>query len=430
METAASFFLLQDPNVTWVVMGVVLICASAAVTGTFTLLRKQALIGDAVAHSILPGVCIAFMLTGSRHPLVLMTGAFAAGWISLQAIQYLDTRTKIKGDAALALVLSVFYGLGILLLTAIQRSGLAAQSGLDKFLLGKAASLVAEDVQVFAGFAGFLIISLLIAYRPLKILIFDRAFAQSRGLQVRALDLLLAVLTVTAISLGIQAVGVVLMAALLIAPAAAARYWTHDLRVMLVIAAGLAAVSGVAGAYISYLMPNMPTGPWIVVALSVGAFLSVLLGTEKGILAAWLRRRRIQARMDRENLLKCLYQLGEADGGGFLVPRTREELLARRAIPDAHLNRAIRQLLRLRLLSRDGARLALTAAGISGGKRIVRLHRLWELYLTTHLLLPADHVHEDAEAMEHVITPEIEQQLAHRLDFPARDPHAAPIPEG
>ncbi|MEL6629384.1 MAG: iron chelate uptake ABC transporter family permease subunit [Bacteroidota bacterium] len=248
----------MNPTILWALAAIVCMTAASAIMGTFTLLRKQALIGDAVSHAILPGICLAFMITQTKHPLVLMLGATASGFLGLLAINYLTDKTKLKNDASLAIVLSVFYGLGILLLTSIQSSGNAAQAGLDKFLFGKAAALMQGDAITFAVFGLVLIGIVVWLFRPFKLITFDRDFAQSQGLPVRKLELLLSILTVSAIALGIQAVGVVLMAALLIAPAAAARYWTHDLRGMLLLSVLFAIVSGILGVYVSATYPNIP----------------------------------------------------------------------------------------------------------------------------------------------------------------------------
>ncbi len=231
MNTLIEFFSFADPNVRTVVLGSMLLGASAAIVGCFTFLRKRALVGDAVAHSILPGVCVAYMLSGQKSPFILLAGAVTAGWLSLLAMDFIVQRTKLKTDTAIGLVLSVFFGLGILLLTHIQHSGSAGQAGLDKFLFGKAASMTRQDVLVFGATATVLLLIVLALFKEFKLVSFDPDYARSVGLPVRSLEFTLATITVLAVAVGIQAVGVVLMAALLITPAAAARFWTCDLTV-------------------------------------------------------------------------------------------------------------------------------------------------------------------------------------------------------
>jgi manganese/zinc/iron transport system permease protein len=380
-----------------------------------------------VAHAVLPGVCLAFILSGTKNPFILLIGAFVTGWLSLVAIDFITSRSRIKEDSAIALVLSVFFGIGILLLTSIQHSGNAAQSGLDKFLFGKAASLVGEDLITFSVVAVLLLVAVIVFYKELTLLCFDEAYARTIGFPVRALELLLTTLTVFAVVVGIQAVGVVLMAAMLITPAAAARFWTENLKVMLVLAALIGAFSGIAGAFVSYTAPAMPTGPWIVLIVSMIAIFSFALAPGRGWVARIVRQRRNKTRILEENLLKLLYQLGELrqDYGSS---RSLDELLERRSIPKKQALSGLQKLKRQGYLKREDKRWLLTTEGEKRGRRVVRLHRLWELYLTQYLNLASDHVHEDAETIEHIITPELEQRLIEELNYPDLDPHQTRIP--
>jgi manganese/zinc/iron transport system permease protein len=427
MHQFIEFFSLSNPNIRWVVLGITLIGASSAVIGSFAYLRKRALVGDAVSHAILPGICIAFLLSGVKNPLVLLIGATFTGGLSLVLIDYISNHTKIKSDTAIALVLSVFYGFGILLLTTIQNSGNAEQSGLDKFLFGKAAALVFEDVVVFGSFSLILLIVVILFYEPFKLIAFDIDFAKAIGFPVRFLEFLLALMTVIAVAIGMQAVGVVLMSALLITPAAAARYWTHDLRKILILAATIGAFSGISGAYISYTLPQMPTGPWVVSVLSVLAILSVLFGRKKGVYARYLQNRKNQRKILAENILKCLYHLGEADQD-FSKSRTSNQIQEKRFIPEVDLQRGLKILIQKHWLKKNKDGFSLTEIGIKEGARITKIHRLWEIFLTKHLHLAEDHVHEDAEAIEHLITPELEKELEAHLNYPDTDPHQSPIP--
>ncbi|NJL15688.1 MAG: zinc ABC transporter permease [Microscillaceae bacterium] len=422
-----DFFSFQDPNVRWVSLGITLMCASTAVVGVFAFLRKKALSGDAVSHAVLPGICLAFLLTETKAAWALLPGAVLTGLLSLWCIDRLTQDSRLKPDTAIALVLSVFYGAGILLLTLIQNNGPEGQSGLDKFLFGKAAALLPEDMWVFAAFCGLILLLIIAHYETFRLLSFHPAYAQSRGFAVRRLEALLSLLTVGVIAIGIQAVGVVLMAALLITPAAAARYWSHRLSAILWIAAGIGALGGLMGTFVSYTYPRMPTGPWVVATLSFLAFGSVLLGPKKGAWVRYRQARRNHQKMEEENLLKCLYQMGEA-AQDWQKAWPREEIAHRRFFKPRALRRSIRQLRQKKYLLVQPQGLALSPEGIMAGRRITRIHRLWELYLTQHLQLAQDHVHEDAEAIEHIITPELEKALEARLNYPDLDPHQSPIP--
>ncbi len=419
--------LLNDPNVRYVTLGCVLLGISSAVVGCFTLLRKRALVGDAVAHAVLPGVCLAFVLAGNKNPLALLAGAFATGWLSVLTIDALRRHTKLKEDTAIGLVLSVFFGVGILLLTAIQHSGNPEQAGLDKFLFGQAASLVGTDLQVFGAVAVGVLITVALFYKELKILSFDPAFAAAMGLPVRRLEWLLSTLTVLAVVTGIQAVGVVLMAALLITPAAAARYWTERLGVMIGLAALFGGLSGLAGAAISYAAPAMPTGPWVVVVVSGVAIASFLLAPRRGVIARWYQQRQHRRLMAEENILKGFFHLAENAGSGVVSP-SEATLQAYRHFAPQQLRTGLRALQRRGFVVLRGAQWTLTPAGTDRARRIVKLHRLLEMYLARFLRLPPDHVHEAAETLEHLISPELEARLEEELDFPTHDPHDRPIP--
>lgn len=417
----------SDPNVQMVVLGVVLLGAGAGVTGVFTFVRKRALVGDAIAHSVLPGVCLAFLISGRKHPLWLLLGAVATGWLSLLLMDYITRNSKIKADAAIGVVLSIFFGLGILLLTAIQASGSGHQAGLDKFLFGKAASLTRHDVLVFGAAAVLILTITALFFRVFSAVAFDREFAMAAGLPVKTLEFMLATITVLAVATGIQAVGVVLMAALLITPAAAARFWTNSLVRMTVLAAAFGAGAGLFGAWISYQAPTMPTGPWIVILLTFIALVSVLAAPERGIFARWQLHRNNQHKILTENILKIIFQLGELHGGQLF---SLESILQKGHFREKALKKGLAQLLRQGLLVPPGADglWQLSDQGMAESRRVVRLHRLWELYLSHKMGMAADHVHDSAEAMEHLLTSDMEKRLLEELEYPALDPHDSKIP--
>ena len=427
METFKEFFSFSDPSIVSVVVGAILLTASSAVVGTFTFLKKKALVGDAVAHSVLPGICLAFILSGTKNPIWMILGAFLTGWISLVIIDHITTKSKIKEDTAIALILSVFFGIGILMLTNIQHLGNPAQTGLDSFLFGKAAALVGKDLIVFGIVAVILIITVALFFKELKLIAFDSNYAKALGLPVKALDLLLTSLTVLAVVTGIQAVGVVLMAAMLITPAAAARFWTNDVFKMTLIAALLGGISGLSGAYVSYVAPAMPTGPWIVIIISVIAIVSFFIAPKRGIFARSIQQRKLQRLIMDENLLKELYHLGEKDEDPY-KGRTVDEIIEERFFPKKKLKIALMRLKRQGFLEKKQGYWSYTEAGKIKGQRVVKLHRLWELYLSKYMKIAPDHVHEDAETVEHIITPELEARLEKMLEYPEFDPHEEKIP--
>jgi manganese/zinc/iron transport system permease protein len=427
IESLIEFLSLQNPNVRYVVLGSVLLSVSSAIVGCFTFLKKKALLGDVVSHAVLPGICISFMISGTKDPFLLIIGAFVSGWLSIVLLDYIVANSKIKEDTATGLSLSVFFGIGILLLTVIQHSGNAAQSGLDSFLFGKAAALVGKDLMAFSIIAVIILVVVFFFFKEFKLVCFDKEYARSIGLPVRRIELILTSITVLAVVTGIQAVGVVLMAAMLITPAAASKFWTNRLSIMLLLAAIFGAFSGVAGAYISYAEPSMPTGPWIVMILSFIAILSFFFAPESGILIKMIKQRKIRLQLLEENLLKSFYKIGEINED-FTASRSNEELREIRRFSSQQFKEGLSRLASQGFIKKNNSTWSLTTDGLQKGMRVVKLHRLWELYLTKYLRIAPDHVHEDADTIEHVITPEIEERLEKLLEYPEADPHSSSIP--
>lgn len=282
--------IMFDANTQWVLLGTMLLGVASGVLGSIALLRKQSLIGDAVAHAALPGICIAFLLTGEKSLLVLLLGATITGLLAAYCIQYIISSSIIKEDAAICLVLSVFFGFGIVLLTRVSQSSSGNKSGLNDFIFGQAASLVGNDVKLMAGAAAILIFVTALLFKELKVLTFDPAFAKGLGLPTGFLNFLFLSLLVAAVVIGIQAVGVILMAALLITPAIAARYWTNSLSKMIVISGIFGAVSGMTGTLLSTQGEGLPTGPFIVVTATALFLISMLFAPERGLVTKWIKR--------------------------------------------------------------------------------------------------------------------------------------------
>lgn len=425
MNDFVEFISFSDPNVRMVVLGTISIAVGASLVGTFTYLRKQALVGDAISHSIFPGVCFAFILSGTKDPVYLIIGAFISGWLSVFLIEWVSKRTKLKPDTAIAFILTFFFGVGTMLMSYIQNSGNGAQSGLNQYLFGKAAAIGNDDVWVFGSIGIALLVLITFFYKTFKLISFNPDFAQSLGVKVRLFEIILSSLTVLSIASGIQAVGVVLMAALLITPATIARQWTHNLKVMLVIAVLVAMASGVFGAYISYTAPAMPTGPWIVIVLSSFAIISVFLAPKRGIIARVMKQIRNRKQIRRENMLKAIYHCMEDDHSRRI---SAARILEKRSFGTNELERGLRELVGKSLLLKRNNVFEFTENGEREAKRVVRLHRLWEMYLTERMNFSEDHIHGTAESIEHIITPELESALEKELGFPKMDPHNKQIP--
>ncbi len=410
-----------------VLIGATLLGALGGTLGSFALLRRQSLLGDALAHAALPGVCLAYLVTGAKSPLPLFTGALLAGLLGAMLILATVRWSRIKEDSAIGIVLSVFFGIGIVLLTYIQKLPAGNQSGLDKFLFGQAATLVTEDLQVMAALGAVVVLFIALFYKEFKLLSFDPAFGSSLGLPMRRLEILLTLLLVVVVVVGLQTVGVVLIVATLITPAAAARQWTDRLGAMVLLSAAIGAAAGVAGSLASASVPKLPTGPVIVLVSSCVLIVSLLLAPSRGILWARLREKQVAERIRGENLLKDLYLQGERTES-WDKPLTWPYLMGIRGQSSRDLARSARPLLGRGLAERTDDALRLTADGRAKGQQLVRKHRIWEVYLSRRLELPSDHVHRDAEAMEHTLSEAAVSDLEQALGFPKVDPHGSPIP--
>lgn len=308
--------LLTDYTLRTVALGAATLGIVGGGLGSYAVLRGQSLLGDAISHAALPGIALAFLITGSKAPLPLMLGAAATGIVATLFIIGVTNTTRVPYDSALALALSAFFGVGLVLLTYLQQHAGAAQAGLDSFLFGQAAALVEHDVVVMAVLGGIALLALLLFWKEFKLLAFDPDFGRSLGFPIRMLDIVLTTLLVVAIVIGLQTVGVVLMSAVIVAPAAAARQWTDRLSVMVALAATFGALSGVSGAVVSGATANLPTGPTIVLCMGTVVIVSLLLAPNRGLLWRWWRQWRTSRRLRQERVLYDLYTLAAKHGAG------------------------------------------------------------------------------------------------------------------
>ncbi|MCR4336594.1 MAG: metal ABC transporter permease [Candidatus Omnitrophica bacterium] len=365
MDFLISIF--SDYTLQVVTAGALILGITSGVLGTFAVLRQQSLLGDAISHATLPGVGIAFFLTQSKDPLVLLIGAAISGWVGTLLINLITETTRIKRDTALGIILSVFFGFGLVMITIVQRMPTATKAGLDKFLFGNAATLLYSDVELMMNLAGLALLLIFIFWKEFKVITFDKDFAQSLGLPVQRLEILLTSLIVIAIVIGLQTVGVVLMSAMLVAPAASARQWTDRLGIMIVLSALFGATAGVAGAITSSLILKLPTGPMIVIYLSVIVLFSLILAPNRGLLWDWLRAARHRQKMHTTTMLKNLLLFSEIQTNPFHP----HDIAALKAIGKGPINKTMVE------LSKKGwakqypdKRWALTSTGLNEARRL------------------------------------------------------------
>lgn len=420
---------LQDYNVRVVILGTTLLGCAAGMVGSFTLLRKRALMGDALAHSTLPGIVLAYMAVtlmggNGKTMTVLLTGAVISGLVGVGTILAISRWTRLKEDTALGAVLSVFFGAGVTLLSISTQMKEGNAAGLESFIYGKTASMGMADTQLIAAAAAICIVVCLLLFKELKLLCFDDGFAGSRGFPVTRLDMGLMGLVVVVTIVGLQAVGLILMVALLIIPAASARFWTENLGRMFLISGGIGAVSGWLGAGASALFSKLPSGAMIVLVCTALFVLSLVFGSARGLLVRLNRRQRLNRSIDRQHLLRALYELlepasgidmgtGSADSLQFVGI---DSLLAKRSWSRNRLLREIRRSQRDALVDSISDRLRLTKRGRVEAARLTRQHRLWELYLIHYAEVAAARVDRDADRIEHVLEPQIVAELESLLD--------------
>lgn len=414
-----------------VMLGTALLGATAGVIGTFAVLRRRALVGDMLSHSALPGICLAFILLGSRNIVGLSLGALATGLIGTGVVTVITRWTRTKEDAAIGIVLSTFFGAGVVLLTVVQRSSTGNQAGLDKFLFGETAGMRSSDIQMLIATAVFALVVVVALFKEFELMSFDVDFATSQGWPTLVLDLVmmgtLAVVTVV----GLPIVGVILMAAMIILPGAGARFWTHHLGRMLVIAGLAGAAAGVVGTLLASPLPaqwlgmssadlgasrrNIPPGPLIVLTAAAFFLCSLLFAPQQGVVAHAIAELRLRLRISREHLLRALYELSEPS-----LPNrpkiSQSQLEAHRTWDGNWLNWWLGRAESNGLVVRENHGVQLTPAGLKAAAEVTRTHRLWELYLMTNAGIAADHVDRDADDVEHLLPAPLINELEQRLE--------------
>jgi manganese/zinc/iron transport system permease protein len=402
----------------------------AGVVGSFAVLRRRALVGDLLAHAALPGICVAFLFVGHREFVALFAGALIAGVLGAAAVTLICRWTRTKEDAAIGIVLSTFFAAGIAMLSRIARHPSGDKAGLYNYLYGQAAVLIRQDLLMIVGVALVALVCVAVFYKEFKLLSFDQEFARVQGWPVFALDLSMMSLVALVTVVGLPAVGVVLMAAMLITPAATARLWTNRLGLMLLLAGMIGAATGALGTILSdaswrQMLPfdplrfgsnnkGLPTGPLIVLSGTALFLVSLLFAPRRGLIARAADHLRLRYRVAQDHLLRTLYELSEP-----MLPKRPEIALS--AVSDAHAWGKTQMWILLNwgarrgLIERTPMAIRLTASGLEEATRLTRRHRLWELFLIQGANIAPDHVDRDADDIEHILPPEIVERLDREL---------------
>ncbi|MFP4125681.1 MAG: metal ABC transporter permease [Alphaproteobacteria bacterium] len=303
--------LFADHTVQNVVLGATFLGVTSGVLGSFAVLRQQSLLGDTLAHAALPGVCLGFIVAGGRDLGFILAGALATAVLAALVMLLLTRRSRLKTDAALGAALSFAFAVGVVLLTYIQNTASAAQGGLESFLFGQAAATLRSDLWIMGGIMAGALALVAAFWKEFKLVTFDPLFAGAIGLPVTVLDVVLTTMIAFAVVIGLQMVGVVLMASMVIAPAVAARQWVTRLEHMVVLAAVTGVVAGVAGALVSAVGANLATGPLIVLAASALVVVSILTAPGRGVLWEQVARLRARRALRGRQVLTTLYELAE-----------------------------------------------------------------------------------------------------------------------
>ena len=403
-------------NTAIVLAGVSLLGACAGLVGSFAVLRRRALVGDALAHAALPGLCLAFLIVGERNLPAMLAGALATGVLGVLVISGLRHGTRVKEDAAIGIVLSVFYGAGIVLTSWIQNLAThGSKAGLTTYILGQTAGITRQDVLLIAAVAAVCGLAIVLMAKEFKVVAFDPDFAGVQGWPAFRLDLLLMCLVALTVVVGLPMVGVVLMAALLIIPAAAARFWTDRLEVLLVLSAVFGLLIGAIGVIPSAYIPTLPGGPPIVL-VGAGVFLaSVLFAPRRGAIARLVANHRFRRTVAEQAALRVLYEIVEP-GLPDLPAMSLAAIQDRKPRDEREIVSTLDRLERNGLVRRESdASWTFTAAGLKRAAAVTRAFRVWELFLVENAETAGNYADLDVETLEIRLPRELIASLETRL---------------
>ncbi|MEM7680491.1 MAG: metal ABC transporter permease [Planctomycetota bacterium] len=403
-------------NTSVVLAGTTLLGLAAGVVGVFALLRKQSLMADALSHATLPGIALAYLaatalgVAGKSMP-VLLTGATVTGVLGVLTVQAILRYTRLREDAAIGLVLSVFFGAGAVLLSVIQSLPGGDAAGLGRFIFAQAAVMQAADAKMMGVIALVSVGASFLLIKEFRVVCFNDAFARTTGWPVTAIDLGMMSLVVLVTVAGLQAVGLILVVALLIVPAVAARFWTERLGRLVLLAGVIGGMSGYLGAATSALLPRKPAGAVIVLTAGAIFALSMMLAPSRGVLASGLRRARLRVRIAVDHLLEAAF-LHHHEGGAPRVDAQGVRDVARHRAWGLWLRLAVPLHARRRGLGRfDAGVFVLSPRGVRRGRRVARNHQLWEQYLVAYADIAPTHIDWTVDQVEHVLSEDLVAEL-------------------
>lgn len=420
-------------NTTVVLIGVSLLGIAAGLVGTFAMLRKRALMSDTLSHASLPGIAAAFLLAialgqSGKSLWLLLAGAALSGIVGVLTVQFIVRNTRLPVDAAMGAVLSVFFGAGFVLLSYIQTLDSGDQGGIAKFIYGQTAAMTVVEASAIGVVALLAAIGTAALFKEFRLVCFDPEFADAQGWSVSAIDLLMMALVVAVTVVGLRAVGLILVVALLVIPPAAARLWSERLTRVTLIAALFGGLSGYLGAAASAVAPGFPAGAVIVLVAGALFLLSLLVAPARGVVAAALRHTRVRLEVASQHVLRTLYESVERREIELDGPIDLAHMRALRRWPKAWLSLVVRLLAWRGLLLIGPSGVVLTPKGRTQALRITRNHRLWEQFLVSCADLAPSHVDHSADLVEHVLSPELVARLERELANLGRLPRQLGVP--
>jgi ABC-type Mn2+/Zn2+ transport system permease subunit/Mn-dependent DtxR family transcriptional regulator len=393
-----------------------LVGVACGVLGCFVVLRRMALIGDALSHAVLPGVVIALLVTGSTGIGPLLIGALAAGLGTALLIALVSRISRTKEDSAIGIVFTALFSLGVILISGLPRG---VHFDLKCFLFGDPLAVGSDDLLLMTLVAPLVVALIALLYHPLRLVSFDPIVAATMGLNVAAFHYLLMGLLSATVVAGLKTTGVILVVAMVITPASAAYQLCNRLWPMLVLAGLFGALSALAGMSLAFIT-NSPSGPAMVIVATFFFTAAMIASPSHGLAVRWLKRRRMRRHIETEDLLKAAFHLTEHQrdpSPAALASATR--------LSSARISSLLGEL-RTQGLLHSGPAVRLTEDGRRRALEMVRAHRLWESYLADQAGLEAHQVHEVAERLEHVH--DLADEIDATLGNPATDPHGEAIP--
>ncbi len=398
-----------------------LVGVMCGVLGSFIVLRNMSMIGDALAHAILPGVVFAYIFVGVYSVLAFFIGAVLAGLISALLMTWIQQNVNTKNDAAIGIVFTAMFSIGVMAISYISQEH-GVHLDLKDFLFGNILGVANEDLWLTGAIAFYVLLSIILFYRYLFVTTFQPVIAETMGISTKIIHYFLMLLLSFAVVASLRTVGVILVVAMLITPASTALLLSNRLKQVVLLSGIIGLFSAVVGLILAIKFETTP-GPAMTVTATVIYLLAVFFAPEKGLLFKYLNKRNAQKRIFLEDTLKQVLKLHEK---GVL---SLSKLVDRMGAPLAKVKANVQLLAKKNVLQFDGKNITMTEKGIQEANRLVRAHRLWETYLVQQVGLNTEQIHEDAEQKEHYLTDDILDEMEEHLGYPTVDPHGSPIPK-